>query len=247
MMTTLMKKTFTLLAALLLIYSLAFAQEHAAAKSEPAKASETKAEPAGEEHQSAAEGEHAGAKEAEADPHAQFTQSPSVKFIGRTLGVETKTAYWISVLFNFGIMAFAIIWLSRTGVPAMFKNRSAAIQKGMEDARKASAESAARLSEIEGRLSKLDQEIANMRGQAESEAKVEEDRLRAATEEEKRKIVQSAEQEITAAANSARRDLKNLAAELAVSLAEKQITVSEDTDKVLVRDFAAHLDGKGRS
>jgi F-type H+-transporting ATPase subunit b len=246
-------KRFLLLASLLFLSALAFAQAHPEpAKSEPAKASETKPEAAAEEHkaaehEAAAEGEHAGAKEAEADPHAQFTQSPSVKFIGRTLGVETKSAYWISVVFNFLILAGAILWLSRTGVPAMFRNRTAAIQRGMEEARKASAESATRLAEIEARLGKLDQEIAGMRSQAESEAKAEEDRLRSTTEEEKRKIVQSAEQEIAAAANNARRELKNLAAELAVSLAEKKIAVSEETDKVLVREFAGNLDGKGRS
>jgi F-type H+-transporting ATPase subunit b len=226
-----MRKTLLLLAAVLVASVLTFAQEHTEpAKGTEAKASETKTEAA-------------------ADPHAQFTQSPSVKFIGSTLGVSTKTAYWISVLLNFAILAGAIIWLSRTGVPAMFKNRTLAIQKGMEEARKASAESAARLNEIEGRLAKLDQDIANMRSQAENEAKAEEERLRAATEDEKRKIVQSAEQEIAAAANSARRELKNLAAELAIGLAEKKISVNEATDRVLVRDFAAGLtsDGKGRS
>ncbi|MEO6119755.1 MAG: ATPase, partial [Terriglobales bacterium] len=136
---------------------------------------------------------------------------------------------------------------TRKAVPQMFRDRTSAIQKGMEEARKASAESAARLSEIESRLSRLDSDIATMRAQAESEAKAEEERLRAATEEEKRKIVQSAEQEITSAANAARRDLKHLAAELAVALAEKKILVSEETDKMLVRDFSAHLDQKGRS
>ncbi|HUS19052.1 MAG TPA: ATP synthase F0 subunit B [Terriglobales bacterium] len=259
-------KRLLLLTVFLLMAGVAFAQAHPEpAKSEPTKAepaktptkaAETKAESPADEHKASGEGhegaqagEHAETKEAEADPHAQFTQSPSVKFIGKTLGVETKTAYWISVLLNFAILAGAIIWLSRTGVPAMFRNRTLAIQKGMEEARKASAESAARLGEIESRLAKLDQDIATMRTQAETEAKAEEDRLRAATEEEKRKIVQSAEQEIAAAASSARRDLKNLAAELAVSLAEKKISVSEATDRVLVRDFAAGLgaDAKGRS
>lgn len=225
-----------LLAALLLSASLAFAQEHTPAKAEPAAA------------------EKAATKEAAAaDPHAQFMESPSVQWIARKLGVETKTASKIALGLNFLILAFGFYWVSRKAVPQMFKDRTSAIQKGMEEARKASAESAARLSEIESRLSRLDSDIATMRTQAESEAKAEEERLRAATEEEKRKIVQSAEQEIASAANAARRDLKHLAAELAVSLAEKKISVSEETDKMLVRDFSANLnanpnaDAKGRS
>lgn len=232
------KRLGWLLSALLLTTALTFAQEHAA---EPAKAA-----PAGQSA-AAAEGDHAAPKQVATDSHAQFTESASVKWIAKTLGVETKTAYWISVILNFSILAFGFYWVSRSAVPAMFRDRTASIQKGIEEARKASAESATRLAEIEARLSRLDQDISTMRTQAESEAKAEEERLRAATEEEKRKIVQSAEQDIASAANAARRDLKNLAAELAVALAEKKIAVNEETDKLLVRDFAANLTTKGRS
>src|SRR5207245_10370841 len=127
--------------------------------------------------------------------------------------------------------------------PGLFRERTAAIQKGMEDARRASAESAARLSDIESRLARLDSDIADMRTKAEQDAKAEDERLRAATEEEKRKIVQTAEQDIAAASNVARRELKQFAADLAGHLAEKKTVVNEAADKVLVRDFAMHLDG----
>lgn len=250
---TKLRKLSLILTVALLLGALAGAQEHKAAepaKAEPQKASETKSEPAAGEHQAAgheaaaAEGAHAaaGAKSEEAaDSHKQFTESPSVQWLGRTLGVETKTAYWLSVLLNFAVLAGAFIWIGRKSLPQMFRDRTSAIQQGMAEAREASAKAALRLTEIEARLGKLDTEIATMRSQAEAEARAEEERLRAATEEEKRKIVQSAEQEIAAAAANARRDLKNLAAELAVSLAEQKIKVDESTDKVLVREFAAEL------
>ncbi|HUR36339.1 MAG TPA: ATP synthase F0 subunit B [Terriglobales bacterium] len=265
-----MKKVWIAILTLAVCMAFASAQEHKAepakrepTKSEPAKASETsgpehqgenKTEAAGEEHagENKASAGHEGAAagaEAKEDQHTQLTQSAVVKKLSGMLGVTPKTGYWIFVLINFAILAGGFYWVTRTSVPQMFRDRTASIQKGMEEARKASAESAARLTEIEGRLSQLDQDILNMRSQAESEAKAEEARLLAATEEEKRKIVQSAEQEIAAAASAARRDLKNLATELAVSLAEKKIAVNEATDKVLVRDFTAHLSGdaKGRS
>lgn len=235
-----MKRLMTCIFALLLGASLAFAQE--APKS---------SEQAAHEAQAAAERGEAKKEAAAADPHAQFMESPSVKWLARTLGVETKTASKISLGINFSILAFGLWFVTRKSVPAMFRDRTSAIQKGMEDARKASAEAAARLTEVEARLSRLDEEIAGIRNHAENEAKAEEERLRVATEEEKRKIVQSAEQEINAAANNARRELKSLAAELAVSLAEKKIAVSEDMDKALVKDFAASLmgnpDAKGRN
>src|SRR5439155_711564 len=97
------------------------------------------------------------------------------------------------------------------------------------------------LSNIEARLSKLDVEIGEMRWAAEQEAANEEMRIKAAAEEDARKIVESAEQEIMAAAKLARRELKAYAADLAVSLAKKQIRVDPSTDQGLMRNFLAVL------
>jgi F-type H+-transporting ATPase subunit b len=142
-----------LLVALMFITTVVFGQEHAApARTEPV------AEKAATEEAAAA------------DPHAQFMESPSVKWIARTLGVETKTASKIALGLNFVILAGLFYFATRKAIPQMFRDRTTAIQKGMEEARKASAESAARLSEIESRLSRLDQDIATMRAQAESGA-----------------------------------------------------------------------------
>jgi F-type H+-transporting ATPase subunit b len=63
----------------------------------------------------------------------------------------------------------------------------------------------------------------------------------AGAEEERRRIVAAAEQEIAMAANAARRDLKSYAAELAVDLAAKKIQVGKDADQALVREFTSHL------
>jgi len=57
--------------------------------------------------------------------------------------------------------------------------------------------------------------------------------------------VTSAEQEITAAAKSARRELTAYAADLAVSLAKKQIHVDAATDQALLRSFAQELSVNG--
>ena len=56
----------------------------------------------------------------------------------------------------------------------------------------------------------------------------------------------SAEQEIAAATNSARRELKAYAAELAVELAEKKIRVGQEADRELVRAFTSRLGKDGR-
>ncbi len=114
----------------------------------------------------------------------------------------------------------------------------------MEEARKASEDANRRLAEIEARLSRLDAEISGMRDAAEKEAAAEEARIKAAAEEDARKIVESAEQEIAAAAKTARRELTAYAANLAVALAGRQIKVDAVTDQALVREFARELSPK---
>ena len=123
----------------------------------------------------------------------------------------------------------------------MFRDRTAAIQKAMQEAQKASEEARRRLAEIESRLMKLDVEIGTMRDAAEKEGAAEEARIQAAAEEDARKIVTAAEQEIAAAAKAARRQLTAYAADLAVGLARKQIHVDAATDQALVRKFAGQL------
>jgi len=234
----------------------AFAQEKSGVPTAPAPAAEKKTEAQDAEKKAGVN--EAGEKqvegkeaEGEKDEEAQFKESPSVKKLAGWLGLTVSQTFWISTILNFLVIAALIVFAMKSSLPTMFRERTSAIQKGIEEARKASAESAAKLQDIETRLSKLDGDIASMRIQAEQDAEAEDRRLRAATEEEKKKIIATSEQEIAAAANTARRELKQYAAELAVSLAEKRISVDEAADKNLVRDFAAHLNdapsAKGRS
>jgi len=175
------------------------------------------------------------------DDKAQFKQSPSVRFIARKTGWSTGTAYLLSVLLNFAVIAGIIIWASRKYLPGAFSARTAAIQKAMQEAQKASEEARRRLAEIEARLLKLDVEIGMMRDTAEKEAAAEEARIQAAAQEDARKMLESAQLEIAAALKAARRELTAYAADLAVGLAQKQIHVDAATDQSLVRNFAGQL------
>lgn len=175
----------------------------------------------------------------------QFKKTTSVRFIARVLHVSPDTAFLISMLINFGVIALAILWISKKKLPGVFRDRTNSIQKAMQEAQRASAEAKQRLAGIEARLARLDVEIDAMRDSAEREAVAEEQRIKAAVEEEKRKIVDSAAQEIAAAAKSARRELTAYAADLAVTLARKQIQVDPTTDESLVRNFAHQLGSNG--
>src|SRR5579863_3982072 len=179
------------------------------------------------------------------DDHSQFKQSSSVQWVAKLTGLNLEHAYWVCVLLNFVVIAAVIFWLSKKNLPGVFRNRTASIQKAMEEARKASEDANRRLAEIEARLSKLEVEICGMRAAAEQEAAAEEQRIKAAAAEDARKIVESAEQEIATAAKTARRELTAYAADLAVSLAKKQIHVDVATDQALLRSFAQQLSVKG--
>jgi len=181
------------------------------------------------------------------DENAQFRHSASVQMVAKLTGLSLDNAYWLCTVLNFAIFAGVVLYFSKKNLPGMFRNRTASIQKAMQEARQASEDANRRLGEIEARLSRLDAEIAGMRATAEKDAAAEEARIKAAAEEDARKIVESAEQEIAAAAKLARRELTNYAANLAVSLATKQIKVDAATDQALVQGFARELSPKSGS
>jgi F-type H+-transporting ATPase subunit b len=212
--------------------------EPAGATASPQSNSASQAKPKGDS------GETEEAKEE--DEEAQFKRSPSVKWLAKVTGLSPSAAYWASLILNFVIVAVVLVVLLKSPMATFFRQRTAGIQKGMEEARQASEEAGRRLSEIEARLAKLDGETAEMRAVADREAGKDEEAARAAAEEAKAKIVQGAEQEIAAAARLARGELKSYAAELAVSLAEKKIEVNAATDRALVREFVDQLGEDGK-
>ena len=206
-------------------------------------ASSTAQQPPQAAHPSA---KHEGEEQLESGGEADaIRNAPAVKFIARHTGLTNNQAYWLCIGINFAVIFFALARLMRKILPGYFKGRTSTIQKGIEEARKMSEDARRRLTEVEGRLSRLDADIAAMQREADENAKAEEQRLLAAGEEERKRIVTSAEQEIEMAANAARRDLKAYVADLAVELAEKKIRVSNDTDEALVRAFTAQMGKDG--
>jgi F-type H+-transporting ATPase subunit b len=185
--------------------------------------------------------EATGKEEKGGDEEEKLKESASVQWLAQKTGMSVRTAYWVFVIFNFGVIAAVMLRYLVKYLPGMFRNRTASIKQSMEDARKASDDANRRLAEIESKLSRLDVDIAAIRSEAEAVNKAEEARLQTSIEDERKKIVTSAQQEIEAAATQARRELKIYAANLAVSLAEKKINVDEATDKALVRSFVEQM------
>jgi F-type H+-transporting ATPase subunit b len=125
------------------------------------------------------------------------------------------------------IVVFAIILVyilrKKIGIGKVFDNRAASIVKELQQAKHDKEEALKQLAEVEARLSRLDQEIADIRLEAEREAAREAERIREAAEADAKKIAQAASREIEGAMKAARSELRAFVAEQAVQMAEATI------------------------
>jgi F-type H+-transporting ATPase subunit b len=181
----------------------------------------------------------------EEDESDAYRHSATVKALGAKLGLDPDQAATAFTVANFVVLALLVGWFLAKTLPKAFRNRNASIQKQLVEARSASEEASSRLSGVEARLGKLDEQIAAMRQQAEKDVALEELRIKASVEEEKKKILSAAEQEIAAATAQARRQIQQYAADLAIDQAAKKLVVTAETDRLLVQDFARRLVGEG--
>ena len=180
---------------------------------------------------------------AEVDENDAYRHSAMVQKIGSVLGMSTGAASTTFEWLNFGVLAAGIGFMLAKLLPRTFRNRSSIIQKELVDARTATEEASIRLDSVEDRLSKLDGQIADMKAQAVRDAMADEVRIKASVEDEKRKILQAAEQEIAASSVHAQRALQKYAAELAIEQAARKLVVSAETDRLLIQNFARRLSG----
>ena len=225
------------------VRALAYAQEQSAAPPSQQTSAETKKDNAPEPKGigGALAEETRESTGAEEEDNANLKHAAPVRWLARKAGLSVHQAHLLALGLNFAIVVVVVLWAARKFLPAMFRNRSQSIQQALEEARAASQDANRRLANIETRLRQLDVEIGQMQATAEKEADAEEVRIRQAAEEDVRKVVLAAEQEIAAAAKQARRELTTHTADLAIALARKQINVDSDTDQVLVRTFASKL------
>jgi F-type H+-transporting ATPase subunit b len=232
-----------LLAGLMLMAGLLMAPTHVmraqqmVAQAEPAQA------PSASGQSSTPESRSSEAKEQEKDENEAYLHSASVKWIAAKLGMSTESAATAFQVVNFVVLAAGVLWLLAKMLPKKFRERNSEIQKHLVDARTATEEASVRLSGVEERLKKLDDQIAAMKSQAEKDSAAEETRIKASVEEEKQKILAAAEQEIATATSQAHRQLQQYAAELAIEQAARKLVVSAETDRLLVQSFAARLTG----
>ncbi|MGP8253047.1 MAG: ATPase [Terracidiphilus sp.] len=178
-----------------------------------------------------------------------FRHAPIVASIGKKLGLSVETTAKIFEALNFLIIFLAIVIPLAKFLPRMLRTRKETLSQNLRTAREATEDAKARLSAVEAKLAGLDAEIARFRAQVEQDSLEDEKRTKASLAEESARIVAAAEQEISAAAAQARRGLRNFAADLAISHAEKQLVLTPETDRTLIGEFIAEVSsgsaGKG--
>ena len=192
---------------------------------------------------SSPEAQSPDANKGEVDTDEQYLHSPTVRALGAKLGMNPEQAATAFLVVNFLVLAGFVGWFLLKTLPKTFRDRNTAIQKHLVDARTATEEASARLNLVEGRLGKLDDQIAAMRAQADKDSAADQERIQASVEEEKQKILAAADQEIAAATALARRQIQQYAAELTINQAARKLVISADTDRLLIQSFAQRLTG----
>lgn len=135
--------------------------------------------------------------------------------------------------FNLLVFVLAAVYLLRRPLSDALKGRRERIREELRRAQQERDRALADLQEIETRLSRLDEEVANIRRHAEEEAVAERERLSRETATELAKLREASQREIESAGKAARQELREFAARQSLKLAEeaikREIKAEDDT------------------
>lgn len=144
---------------------------------------------------------------------------------------------------NVAILVGVLVYLLKKPLSSYLKERSELLRKSIDDAAKARAEAAEKLSAIQARMVRLSGEIEEMNRRMESEAGEEARRLRDLAQAEIARVREqsrfAAEQEVKKAREELRREAADLSAAAAEEMVKKSVTpddqeriVRENIDKI---------------
>ena len=210
----------------------------------PSRAAAWQSAPAAAPASAAQSAAQTQAPKAEAEEDA-YRHAPIVHTLARMMHMPLETTARLFEAINFLIIGLAIVIPLVRFLPKVVRKRSETLRHDIDAARKVTEDANSRLSAVEARLSRLDEEIAKFRAEVEEGLKHDEARIQAALEEERAHIVAAAEQEIDVAAAHARRGLRNFAADLAIGKAAQQMTLSPEADRALIAEFLAGVSDHG--
>jgi len=144
---------------------------------------------------------------------------------------------------NFAILAAGLGYLMAKHLPALFTSRTNEIQKGISESQQMKLDAERRSAEMDARLNSLGADIERFRTQSAAEMKQEGERIARETAAQMKKIEQQGAVEIESAGKTARRQLKEYAAELALGMAEERLRaqINGAVESALVDGFGRDL------
>jgi ATP synthase F0 subunit b len=158
-------------------------------------------------------------------------------------GLLSNLTFWRVVNLLVFVLILVYILRNKIRIGQVFDDRRASIRKELEQARQDKQEAERRLAEVEARLARLDQDVAEIRAEAELEVQREAERIRKAAAADAEKIKQMAEREIEGAMKSARSELRAFVAEHSVEMAEGIIRreIRPDDDRRMLDEYLDNL------
>ena len=162
---------------------------------------------------------------------------------------QAEKGFWadptIWRILNLLVFVIFLIYILRNKIRIgqVFNNRAASIVKELEQAKLDKEESQQRLAELEARLGRLDQEVADIRAEAERESAREAERIRQTAASDAEKIKQTTQREIEGAMKAATGELRAFVADQSVALAEGIIRreIRSDDNTRMVNKFIDDL------
>ncbi|MDX2029607.1 MAG: ATP synthase F0 subunit B [Blastocatellia bacterium] len=149
----------------------------------------------------------------------------------------------IAKAFNLALFLGVMYLLVRKPARQFFADRFALVRATLEHAAREKAAAEAKITALESRLNRLDDELKKIKSEAESEAVAERARIENETTQDLEKIRVSARREIESAKQVALTDLREFAATKAVDLAEELIRreMKPDDDAKMLKRMAEEM------
>lgn len=174
-----------------------------------------------------------------------FVALPALAEEGSTPNPADSPAGQIFRWLNFALVFGGIAYLIAKHGGNFFRANAQAIASSIREATSAKEEADRQLREVEAKISRLDQDVAEMREAARRDSAAEAARLEASAKAEIEKIEAAARSEMGAAERAARKELRVIVANQAVERAGSLLRSRMD-NKVRSRLFQSFLGDLGR-
>lgn len=150
---------------------------------------------------------------------------------------EESLVSFLSRLANFALLVGGLVYFLRKPVSDYLSSRGEQISRDLVTAAELKATATAQLAAIDTKLKTLPAELDALKQRGAEEVRAEEARLRADAEKDRARLLEQADREIGMRVQTARRELTELAADLAVASARERLgRETTDSDQLRLID-----------